>query len=241
MKTVSKIYAIVSLFTVIYIPSIAVGQNFEGVINYQFDISLSKKFIEMGITKEAITSQLKKNNSWYDSVKMYFKGGNYFSLSNNGSYKIYKADANKIFNFNSGENTCAVQDGVDLDLEGKPDKPRVIELDTLVMIMGFPCKVIRMKWPLSQVDYYYNASQAKVEPNYFAKHSQEGLSLFIEKSKSLPLRIARLVMGIQIIQTATEIKSVSVKEDVFKIPELIDDESLNLFKLPGMKIMRIKK
>lgn len=240
MKTTSKIYVLVSLLTSICIPSLVVGQNFEGHINYQIDIVLSKKFTDMGITKEAMISNLKQGNSWYDTAITYYKQGNYFTIANNDSYKVYKADVNKIFNFKPGESTCAVQDGVDLDLEGKPDKPQLIELDTSVMIMGLPCKVIRMKWPLSQVDYYYNSNQAKVEPNYLSKHSFEGLSLFIEKSRSLPLRIVRLTMGMQIIQTAIEIKSIAVKEDFFKIPQLVDDESLNPFKMPGMKIMRIK-
>jgi len=60
-------------------------------------------------------------------------------------------------------------------------------------------------------------------------------------SGCLPLQIVKGTMGMQIIHTAAEISSGAVDPQVFAVPELIEDESLNMMKLPGITMMRVKR
>ena len=157
--------------------------------------------------------------------------------------KIYHRSENTIYSFNAKEAAvCSVQEAEDLDLSGNPDKPTIIEIDSAVTIMGKPVKIIRMKWKLSQIDYYYNATLAPMSPDLFSEHSSEAFAAFIGMTNCLPLQIVTSVASMfVIIQTAVKVKPVIVDEAVFKVPELVDDESLNVIKIPGIKMMRIKK
>jgi hypothetical protein len=91
------------------------------------------------------------------------------------------------------------------------------------------------------VDYFYNSSQARVNPDLFSKHSSQGFAEFVKRTKSLPLQIVVSSMGVIVIQTATEIKQGKINSDVFTIPVLMEDESLNVMKVPGVKAMRVKR
>jgi hypothetical protein len=223
-------------------PSIAYAQSFEGTITYLNDFEVSKKFLEMGLTKEVLAAELKKKGGWFDTVRVSYKKGNYIFLTNSLLKKIYRSSENKIYTFDDPDGEiCSVQNAVDLKLNGEPDKPQVTELDSTATILGMPCKIIRMKWPMSQVDFYYNAGQAKVDPSLFGSHSYEGLSEFVSRTKCLPLQIVRQMMGMSLIQTALAIKPQEVKDNLFSIPELVEDKELNALKIPGITFMRIKK
>jgi hypothetical protein len=217
------------------------AQSFEGTISYLNDFELSKKFKEMGFTKEMMLDELKKKGTWYDTAYVSYKQGDYVMIAGQMK-KIYKASENKFYGFDDPESDiCSVQEAVDLTLDGKPDKPTVIELDSTAMIRGFTCKIIRMKWKLGQVDYYYHPDMAKVDPSLFSRHSYEGLSEFVARTKCLPLQIVREAMGMKLIQTAAAVKSHPVKAELFVLPKLVEDKELNQFKLPGVTMMRIKK
>jgi hypothetical protein len=220
------------------------AKSFQGRIVYVQDIELSGAFKKMGITKEEMLEELKKDGEWPDTLYTFYRLGNYASIGNNKkqTQRIYDSDVNTIYSFSvGGSGICSVQEAVDLDLSGAPDKPTITELDSTATILGLPCKIIRMKWKLSQFDYYYNSTQAKVDPLLFAKHSSEGLAEFVRMTNCLPLQIVKSTMGMVMIQTAIDIKQGQVDTDMFGIPELIEDESLNAIKLPGITMMRIKE
>lgn len=194
----------------------AAAHSFEGFITYVQDIRLSAAFEKMGLTKKMMKDEMNKKGSWFDTLRVAYWAGNYSKIGNNTvvTKKIYNRSENIIYTFNAKEaDVCSVQEAVDLDLNGNPDKPTVIELDSTVTVMGMPTKIIRMKWKLSQIDYYYNATQAQTSPDLFSKHSGEGLAEFIAMTKCLPLQIVTSVMGMLIVQTAVEVKPVIVDEE----------------------------
>lgn len=222
----------------------AIASSFQGIITYVQDIKLSASFEKMGLTKKMMIDEMNKEGAWFDTLRVTYRGGNYAKVGNNatGTTKIYVEDDNTIYGFKAKDaDVCSVQEAVDLDFGGKPDKPSILELDSVATIMGMPCKIIRIKWKISQMDYYYNATQAHASPNLFSRHSSEGFSEFVGMTKCLPLQIVIKSMGMNIIQTAVDVQSAKVDEAVFSIPELVEDESLNAIKLPGITMMRIKK
>jgi len=223
----------------------AVAKSFQGMITYVQSLDVSGPFKKMGITKEMLMEEMKKKEgTWFDTVRVYYRGGNYASFANNESQttKIYDASENMFYNFHaSGSDVCSVQEAVDLDLNGAPDKPTVTVLDSVATIMGLTCKIVRINWKLSQYEYYYNDTQAKVSPELFSRHSSEGLAEFVRMTGSLPLQIVRSTMGVMVVHTATHVTSSAVDSQVFTVPELVEDESLNIMKLPGITMMRVKR
>lgn len=218
--------------------------SFQGIITYTQDFVIGGAFKNMGITKEMLMQEMNKEGKWFDTLWVNYRLGNYAQFGNDAAQtaKIYHASDNIIYTFQlSGDDLCSVQEAVDLTLDGKADKPVVTVVDSAVTIMGLPCKIIRMKWRLGQLDYYYNESQARINPELFAKHTSDGLAEFLKISGSLPLQIVKSVMGMDIVQTAVNIEQGRVDKNAFEVPELVEDASLNVIKMPGITIMRVKK
>jgi hypothetical protein len=242
MKNFAKLKMLLSLTPVFLSVIFCHSQSFQGSILYYQDFELPKSFLDMGITKEVMLKKMNSDGQWFDSVKISYKQGNYYSIGNNvkKTLKIYKADVNKSYNFDG--DICAVQDAIDLDLDGSPDKPQVIEdIEGTLTVMGLPCKGIRMKWKLGSVEYYYHPQQAAVDPALFAKHSSDGFAEFVKRSKCLPMKIVKNAMGMLISQTAVQVKPEEVSASLFKIPELVEDKDLNFLKIPGTVVMRVKR
>ena len=220
------------------------AQSFEGTLAYIQDIEPPKTFMAMGIDKETFLKKMKEKPDWFDSVKVSYKGGDYYWATNSKEklWKIYKAATNKLYSFSATEDgdICAVQNAVDLDLSGEPDKPEISRPDTTATINKYTCKLVRMQWKMSSIEYYYNANVAKVKPELFAQHSSEGFSEFLKISRALPIRIVRNVMGIKIIHTLAVIKAKQISVDLFKLPTLVADADLNMLKMPGLEVFRVK-
>lgn len=237
----------IALITLIFgnLSIVGTAQSFEGTLTYVQDFELPKSFLDMGIDKETFLKEMKKKPDWYDSITVSYKGGDYYWFTNGKPklWKIYKSATNKIYTFSTtrdGE-ICTVQDAVDLTLEGGPDKPETSQPDTSAMINNYACKLVRMKWKMSSVEYYYNGGVAKVNPDLFAQHSYEGFAEFLKISKALPVRISRGVMGMKLYHTLVAVKPKTVSSDIFNLPTLVADPDLNLLKMPGMEVFRVKK
>jgi len=242
-KTLPRL-ALAALSLLSYSPGF--GQTFQGTVTYAQDFVLSKAFLDMGVTKEMILSKLQTGGDWGDTIKVsYNRQGDYHSLTNSkkGLIKIYRSEANKIYTFGEGKASekVSVQDAIDLDLSGVPDKPEIKKLDTAVTINGIKCTGLTVQWKLSKIDYFYNSSELKIDAAVFSRHSTDGWAEYLKASRALPLRIIKNVFGMSMIQTMVSAKSEEVSPDLFKIPVLVADESLNVIKMPGVEIMRIMK
>ena len=69
------------------IPSLS--QSFEGTLIYAQDIEPPKSFLDMGIDKETFLKKMKEKPDWFDSVKVSYKGGDYYWVAN-GKAKLWK-------------------------------------------------------------------------------------------------------------------------------------------------------
>jgi hypothetical protein len=223
-------------------------RNFQGTLTYLQDIVIPQAYINMGTTKEILVGQMKQEGLWADTVIVVYDGaGNYRLTMNNAqkAYKIYRADSNRIYTFvkTPEMEQCIVQDAVEFDLSTQAVMRSVmVPVDTSVTINGVSCATIRMRGGQGIVDYYYDSTQLRIEPHLFSRHTLEGWSDYVKRSKSLPLGIRRRnIGGIELIQTLAGYKSETVDPKLFILPPLEKDASLNPFRMPGVEVRRVRK
>lgn len=224
------------------------AQSFEGTLTYIYEFEIAENLKKMGIAKETIIDKMKEEGSYFDTVRISYKQGNYFTLGNNNglkSWTIYNAAENKIYTMQDGEasDICSVTDAsVDAESAMTGKKATVEKLDTTVLINGNTCRIVRVKWKSGTYDYYYMEGSLTVEPGLFARHTYEGWAEFLKISNSLPVRIVKTaneMLSVTLLMVSS--KAESIDEKLFSIPELVPDKSLNVINLPGREIMRIKK
>ena len=88
------------LATVILLTNlISFGQSYEGTLTYVTDFEVSEKLVKMGMTIQMLLDKMKSEGSWSDTIKTYYKQGNYFTLLNTNpkSWSVYRWDNNKIY------------------------------------------------------------------------------------------------------------------------------------------------
>ncbi len=93
---------------------ISFGQSYEGTLIYVADFEVPEKHPKKGLTKQELLDIMKSKGSWPDTVRTSYKQGNYYTLLNTNpkSWSIYRADCNKIYSMQGGENSdiCNVID-----------------------------------------------------------------------------------------------------------------------------------
>ncbi len=219
--------------------------NFQGTLIYSQDIVVPQKFVDMGTTREKLMTMMKQEGLWADTVTIMYDGaGNYrLSMNNNQKvYKIYLADSNKIYTFVQTPEMvqCIIQEAVEYDINTQsPVLSKMLPVDTTVTINGATCTTIRMGSTQSTVDYYYDSTQLKVNPALYSRHRIEGFADYFMKARSLPLGMRRRNGGIELVQTLTKVKPGAVREELFRIPALEEDSSLNVFRMPGVEVRRV--
>lgn len=223
-------------------------RNFQGTLTYLQDIVVPRAYINMGTTKEALVGQMKKEGLWADTVTVTYDGAGNYRLSMNNAqqaYKIYLADSNRIYTFvkTPEMEQCIVQDAVEFDLNTRGVmRSTLVPVDTTVTINGVACATIRMRGGQGIVDYFYDSTQMHVEPHLFSRHSLEGWSDYVRKSKSLPLGIRRRnIGGIELTQILAGYKSETVDPQLFILPPMERDPSLNPFAMPGVEVRRVRR
>ena len=160
------------------------SQSFEGTLKYIATLDVSPELQKKGVNKEMLLNKMKKDGTWYDSITINYKNGNYYSLANN-SFKtctIYLSDSNKIYTMNlEGEDSviCTVIDAfVDVEYSMFNKMPTIEKLDSQVVVNGINCQIVRIKWKSGIYDYYFNSSNLIVDPFLFEKHIYDGWSEF---------------------------------------------------------------
>ncbi|MFZ4401091.1 MAG: hypothetical protein ACOYO1_13725 [Bacteroidales bacterium] len=223
------------------------GQSFEGTLTYVSELEISPKMAKMGVTKEMLLDKMKKEGSWSDTLRTTYKKGNYLTLLNNDlkSRSIYKSDSNKIYSLQDGDSSdiCTVTDAsVDLEFSLTGKLPTVEKLDTITIVNGVSCNIIRVKWKSGTYDYYYNSKNLTVNASDFANHIYDGWAEYLKISNALPLKIVKTTKGMMTItMTLVSSQPEVINEKIFSIPTLISDNDLNSVKTANREVMRIKK
>ncbi|SHH21518.1 hypothetical protein SAMN04488109_3201 [Chryseolinea serpens] len=224
------------------------AQSFEGTLVYKadYEVTVSEKMKASGITAEKIIDRMKSDGSYIDTVKSTYKKGNYRSEMNShpSTWVIYRNDANKLYTFQDGEakDICTVTDmSIDLEFQLTGKKPVITKLDTTVNVGGTPCEVVRVKWQSGSYDYYFNKTKNAIDPTLYAKHVYDGWADYLSIAKALPIKIVKRVGKLSVITlTLVAQKTGPVDDALFKIPKLAEDKDLNMIKMPGSEMMRIK-
>ncbi len=224
------------------------GQSFEGTLVYKvdFEFHISDKMAKMGVTNEMLKERMIREGSSTDSLKMCFKQGDYISYTNFNpqSWSIYKQQNNKLYSFQNGEasDICTVTDvSFDSEFQLTGIKPTITKLDTLVVINGIKCEIVRVKWKSGTYDYYFNSTFLKVDNKLFENHHYDGWAEFLAISNSLPVKIVKTVKGLTVVTlTLIRNKAETIDSNLFLIPTLIEDKDLNIMKFTNRELFRIK-
>jgi hypothetical protein len=223
------------------------GQSYEGTLTYVSDIDVTEKLIKMGMSKQNLLNKMKADGSWSDTIMTYYKQGNYYTLLNNypRSWAIYRADSNQVYSMQDGDasDICNVTDAsIDLEFTMTSKMPTVQKLDTVAIVNGISCNIVRVKWKSGTYDYYYNPTYFTINASLFERHLLDGWAEFLKISNALPIKIVKSINGMMSVSfTLISNKSESINDKLFLIPQLLYDENLNIVKVTNKKIMRIKK
>jgi len=223
------------------------GQSFEGTLTYTVDLIVSEKLAKKGVTTESLKEKMMAESSFSDTVKVTFKEGNYYTVycnSKNNTWNIYKAETNKIYGFQKGENSdiCSVLDAsIDLEFQYTGTMPTFQLLDSTCIVNGITCKIVKVKWKSGAYYYNYNESKLKVNPELYSKLVYDGWAEFLKISGgALPLRIVKKVSGMMTtVHTLISEKKEQINPALFNIPKLKADP--NLPNTPNTELMRIVK
>ncbi len=222
------------------------GQLFQGYLTYTSKIEISKKLEKTGITQEQLITRLKREGTFADTITVSYRQENYCVMRNTNpkSWSIYLGDSNKIYSMQEGElsDICYVTDAsIDLEFQLTGNKPIVKELDTSVTVNDHKCHVVRVKWKAGTYDYYYDTSILKVDPVLFLKHEYDGWAEYLQLAKSLPIQIVMTTNGIMTnTMTLLYSKELVIDQKLFRIPNVVLDERLNILRLPNKVAMRIR-
>ncbi len=240
MKSIIALLALVS-------SGLVCGQSFEGALIYVADFTVEERMEKMGLTKDIMIAKMKEDGSYTDTITVSYKQGNYRTALNThpASWNIYTAASNRIHTMQDGEasDICTVMDAsVDLEASMIGTIPTLQKLDTTVMLGGAVCNIVRVKWKTGTYDYYYDPTRLTVDASLFQGHVYDGWAEFLKISGVLPVQIVKTVKGMTTAtQTLVSIKQEAIADELFTIPTLIPDEELNVIKVAGKELMRIKR
>ncbi|WP_052910246.1 hypothetical protein [Riemerella anatipestifer] len=225
------------------------AQSFEGRLVYkvEFDIQ-TEKFGNIEIKKEQVIEKMKKDDDYFDSLTVTIKNGNYIKEDNSNNRKriVYKADLNKIYTFQKDFDHVVITDaknyhGMNLNLK----EPKIEQLDSLKVINGNNCNLIKLTWgKLGEEYYFYNSEIAKLDSGNFKNHNYEYFNAIVDISKSYPLEIVKKVSDfISIRMTLLAIEEVKIDDSLFELPKFEKAEkeyAEMMLKITGSEVMKIK-
>lgn len=235
------------LLLIFFSTQLLFAQSFEGKLTYIVDFEVSEKMAKMGLSKQMLRDKMKEDGSWSDTIKVFYKQGNYYTLlkTKPKTWNIYKADVNKIYSMQDGDasDICSVTNAsIDLESTITGKMPIISKVDTTVNVNGTPCSLVLVKWKSGTYRYYYNTTKLNVNPDLFSKHVYDGWAEFLKISNALPMKIEKSVGGMMTVTMAlSSFKAEAVDEALFLIPKLAPDSDLNMIKLANVEMMRIIK
>jgi len=217
------------------------AQSFEGTLTYLCEGLINNNKTEISELKSLT------NGGWSDTIRITFKKGDYFEVGNNKTHskRLYRADSNKIYAWGQPKDTniCTIYEtNLDLIKKTKKQEEKFGILDTLVVVKGVLCKVIRITSNSLTYEYYFNDSLYKMQSNYYSKHCWQGWYTFLKHTNALPIMIVVKTKtksnSITACMTLVEAKEEFVNEQLFNVPELLPSEIKSF--ITNQKVMLLK-
>ena len=230
---------IISIFT-----TFSYGQSFEGKLTYKIEFNFKME----GISENDMIEHMKKSGEYFDTLVVKIKNGNYEKLVNSRNSKriVYKSDINKIYTFDTGFEYVLIANAKNYNSTNMEfERPKIIQNDSTVSIMGKDCKSITLDWDnLGKETYFYNDSFLKIDSELFKSHNYEYLNEILTITKSYPTQINKsLNQFIEIRMILVDYSEEEINESAFEIPKLKPAEkeySEIIMETTGNEVMRIK-
>lgn len=222
------------IINILLVYNIIYAQSFVGSLVYKVDLVMNEINDK---SNEMLMSSIINDDSWADTITYYYLEGNYFQKLNNKiqTYIIYNSATNKLYNFNKGvdSNFCSVMDAsydVEYDKIGLTSK--VLKIDTSIYFNNMLLSLIRIEWKSGYYNYYYDSTDLYMDPIYYKNHNYDGFSNYLLLSKSLPIKIEKIVYGMPmaVVYTLISKKKEIVEMSLFNIPNLEINKEMNIIK-----------
>jgi hypothetical protein len=240
---------LIAIFT-IFAWTFTFAQSFEGKLTYKVEFDMKvKKIGKIEITKEQVLDKMKKEGEYFDTLVITLKNGNYKKEDNSNSRKkiVYKSDVNKIYTFQKDFDHVVITDAKKkYALNLKLPEPTFEKTDSLKVVNGYNCKLVKLSWDkLGEEYYFYNSEVVKLDAQLFKNHNNEYFNNIIEISNSYPIEIIKTVMNfITIKMTLIKISEEKILDDEFKLPKFEKaekDYAEMMLKITGSEVMKIRE
>ncbi len=205
---------------ILFLAHIVKAQYFEGTLTNVVEMELGEILKGTKSSEAELMEQL-KNNGWSDTIKVYYKGANYASISNNTYLQktIYRADSNKRYAI--WRDSCIViNEAIDIEQHYSGKAPKISKIDTTVDINGKTCSLVRVKWSNSYIDYFYEENTYPVNASLFSKSKADGWAAYLKIAKVLPIRIVKVSREMIVTSTVVSSKAHKVDAAIFIVPKL---------------------
>ena len=195
---------IVLLLGVVLSGRLAVGQTFEGEIEYANTFKSNIK----GLTDKQL-------EAFVGSKQQYFiKGGCYKSVTNGQTIvmQLYNNKNNRLYNKSLKSDTLYWFDG---SVNTDTVLSHTIKKDAGV-ILGHPCDAIILKTVTGTTTLYYNKGYL-LDVTKYTKHKYGNWAFYTAKAGALPLKMVIENNQFTMESTAIEIRQLQIKDDFFDI------------------------
>ena len=210
--------------------SLTFGQSFEGKLTYKVEFDFkTQKIGDFEITKEQVIEKMKTDGEYFDTIIVTLKEGNYIKEDNSSleNRYIYKSDDNKIYFFQKDSEYEFIIDANKYNATNIQLEPQVEMIDSLKLVNGINCKMIKLSWDqLGEEYYFYNSEIAKVDAILFKNHNYEYFNTVVEKTNSYPLEIIKKVGDFSSIKmTLVSISEENISDELFDIEKIKSQKS----------------
>ena len=180
------------------------SQTFEGTIEY------SNAFYSR-------TTQLTNDQLEYmvgSKLTYHVKDGYYKNISNGATVvmQIYDWNSNRLYNKMQSSDTLYWFDASE-------NKDTIINFDIkeeVGKVMGITCDALTITTQSGSMTFYYNKAY-RMKVGKFANHTFNNWAFFLEKTKSIPLKIVMETQAFTMTSTATVITPTKLTDDFFAI------------------------
>lgn len=214
-------------------------ESFEGELVYLVSVDME---VEDSLFANKVLDKMKKDGSLYDTLKVYYKDGEYrkelIGTNSNLITVVYKKSTNEIFKNNSKDKFMYIKDAS--LVEDNDYKIKFVEGNDT--ILGYKCKEIVITSEYGKETIYYSEKMLPISSEYFSSHKSDCLNI-ITRMGYLPLerRTEMIFMGFKITKKLIKINERELDSSLFEIPKLkkAPHNMRKMFKHTDLEIMEI--
>ena len=200
----------ITLFLLL-LPVYAICQNFEGMITYEIE---AKNPMPDQMTDDEFSQAMNGNLKYIQ--KYYYKDNKYKSiLEETQSVFLYEPTQMRLYSYIIGK-----EEGAWIDVTKDVEVLEIIKLEEPDTILGIPCQGIQIKSELMTATYYYNTDY-KVDYEKFKGHKYGLWEAYLKETCGLPLKSITKAPFVYMVSTATDIKEMELKDELFEVPKKI--------------------